>query len=70
MHELRAEGMSFEEIMADPVGHLGEEARALVTDPRRPNRAAQTPDRCGNTGQGPNTRVETVSGPSRGALTR
>ncbi|HZY77231.1 MAG TPA: PadR family transcriptional regulator [Jatrophihabitantaceae bacterium] len=29
-HELRAEGMSFDEIMADPVGHLGEEARALL----------------------------------------
>ena len=30
LHELRAQGMSFEEIMADPVGHLGEEARALI----------------------------------------
>lgn len=30
MHELRAEGVSFEEVMADPVGHLGEEARALL----------------------------------------
>jgi DNA-binding PadR family transcriptional regulator len=29
-HDLRAEGMSFDEIMADPVGHLGEEARALL----------------------------------------
>ena len=24
------QGMTFEEIMADPVGHLGEEARALI----------------------------------------
>ncbi len=30
MHELRDEGISFEEIMKDPVGHLGEEARALA----------------------------------------
>jgi hypothetical protein len=30
MHELRAEGMSFEQIMADPVGLLGEEARLLL----------------------------------------
>jgi DNA-binding PadR family transcriptional regulator len=30
MHELRAEGLSFEEIFADPVRHLGEEARALL----------------------------------------
>lgn len=30
IHELRASGMSFEEIMADPVGNLGEEARVLV----------------------------------------
>jgi DNA-binding PadR family transcriptional regulator len=29
MHELRAEGMSYEQIMADPVGNLGEEARVL-----------------------------------------
>jgi hypothetical protein len=29
MHELHAEGVSFEEIMADPVRHLGEEARIL-----------------------------------------
>jgi DNA-binding PadR family transcriptional regulator len=29
MHELRAEGMSYEQIMADPVGNLGEEARLL-----------------------------------------
>ncbi len=32
LHELRAAGMSFEQIMADPVGHLGEEAR-ILTDP-------------------------------------
>ena len=30
LHELRAGGMSFEQIMADPVGHLGEEARVLL----------------------------------------
>jgi DNA-binding PadR family transcriptional regulator len=29
MHALRAEGMPMEEILADPVRHLGEEARAL-----------------------------------------
>jgi DNA-binding PadR family transcriptional regulator len=29
LHELRAEGMSFDEILSDPVRHLGEEARAL-----------------------------------------
>jgi DNA-binding PadR family transcriptional regulator len=29
MHELRADGLTFEEIFADPVRHLGEEARAL-----------------------------------------
>jgi DNA-binding PadR family transcriptional regulator len=29
MHALRAEGMTMEEILADPVRHLGEEARAL-----------------------------------------
>jgi DNA-binding PadR family transcriptional regulator len=33
IHELRSEGMSFEEIFADPVGHLGEEARALAPNP-------------------------------------
>jgi DNA-binding PadR family transcriptional regulator len=33
VHELRSEGVAFEEIMADPVGHLGEEARALAPDP-------------------------------------
>jgi DNA-binding PadR family transcriptional regulator len=32
IHELRAEGMPFEEILADPVAHLGEEARALAPD--------------------------------------
>ena len=30
IHELRADGVSFEEIFADPVAHLGEEARALA----------------------------------------
>ncbi|HWC36282.1 MAG TPA: PadR family transcriptional regulator [Mycobacteriales bacterium] len=30
IHELRASGMSFEEITADPVRHLGEEARVLA----------------------------------------
>ena len=29
MHELRAEGLSIDEILADPVTHLGEEARVL-----------------------------------------
>jgi len=29
LHELRAAGMSYEQIMADPVGNLGEEARVL-----------------------------------------
>jgi DNA-binding PadR family transcriptional regulator len=29
LHELRAEGVSFEEILRDPVAHLGEEARPL-----------------------------------------
>jgi DNA-binding PadR family transcriptional regulator len=29
IHELRAGGMSFEEIVSDPVRHLGEEGRAL-----------------------------------------
>jgi DNA-binding PadR family transcriptional regulator len=33
IHELRAEGISFEEILRDPVGHLGEEARALAPQP-------------------------------------
>ena len=30
MHELLADGVTFDEIFADPVGHLGEEARALL----------------------------------------
>jgi hypothetical protein len=29
---LRAEGVTFEEMWADPVRYLGEEARALVPD--------------------------------------
>ncbi|NYJ06296.1 PadR family transcriptional regulator [Petropleomorpha daqingensis] len=33
MHELRAEGISFEEMLGDPVAHLGEEARPLVQLP-------------------------------------
>jgi DNA-binding PadR family transcriptional regulator len=33
LHDLRAAGLSFEEIMADPVGHLGEEARVLTETP-------------------------------------
>jgi DNA-binding PadR family transcriptional regulator len=33
IHELRAAGMTFEEIMADPVGNLGEEARILAQHP-------------------------------------
>ncbi len=33
IHELRAEGVSMEEILRDPVGHLGEEARALAPEP-------------------------------------
>jgi hypothetical protein len=32
MHELRADGVTFEEIFADPIRYLGEEARALVPD--------------------------------------
>ena len=40
MHELRAQGVSFEEILRDPVAHLGEEARPLADLPpastRRP----------------------------------
>jgi DNA-binding PadR family transcriptional regulator len=31
MHELRVEGVTMAEILADPVGYLGEEARALQT---------------------------------------
>jgi DNA-binding PadR family transcriptional regulator len=34
MHELRAQGISFEAMLADPVGHLGEEARALQPPPQ------------------------------------
>ena len=30
LHQLHAEGMTFEQIMADPVGHLGEGARSLA----------------------------------------
>jgi DNA-binding PadR family transcriptional regulator len=33
MHELRDEGISLAEILADPVAHLGEEARALKQPP-------------------------------------
>lgn len=29
MHELLAQGLTFDQILADPVGHLGEEGRAL-----------------------------------------
>jgi DNA-binding PadR family transcriptional regulator len=36
MHELFADGLSFEEILADPVGHLGEEARILQSQQPRP----------------------------------
>jgi DNA-binding PadR family transcriptional regulator len=32
MHELRADGVPLEDILRDPVAHLGEEARALATD--------------------------------------
>ncbi|MEP6696052.1 MAG: PadR family transcriptional regulator [Pseudonocardiales bacterium] len=35
LHELRAEGLSFEEIMADAVGYLGEEARILTSPPEQ-----------------------------------
>jgi len=31
MHELLAEGMSFDDVMADPVRHLGEEGRLLLS---------------------------------------
>lgn len=34
IYELRAEGMSTEEIFADAVGHLGEEARVLAPNPK------------------------------------
>ena len=33
IHELRGDGVPYEEIIADPVGHLGEEARSLQLDP-------------------------------------
>ena len=33
MHELRAEGVDYDEMMSDPVGYLGEEARVLQSDP-------------------------------------
>jgi hypothetical protein len=33
MHELRAEGVTFEQVLADPVRHLGEEGRALLPTP-------------------------------------
>jgi hypothetical protein len=33
LHELRAQGVSFEEILRDPVAHLGEEARPLANVP-------------------------------------
>jgi DNA-binding PadR family transcriptional regulator len=36
LHELVAGGMSFEEILADPVRHLGEEAAVLITQQPRP----------------------------------
>ena len=36
LHELRAEGMSFEEVLADPVRYLGEEAAILQTHEPRP----------------------------------
>jgi len=36
MHELRADGIGFEQMMSDPVGYLGEEARLLQPpDPQR-----------------------------------
>ncbi|MDQ1725709.1 MAG: hypothetical protein QOG52_2737 [Frankiaceae bacterium] len=35
LHELRAGGLTFEAIMADPIGHLGEEARALLGPPQQ-----------------------------------
>ncbi|HTW20363.1 MAG TPA: PadR family transcriptional regulator [Mycobacteriales bacterium] len=34
MHELQTEGVTFEQITADPVRYLGEEARALQPEPR------------------------------------
>ncbi len=35
LHELREQGVPMEEILADPVGHLGEEAAAFGTPPAR-----------------------------------
>ena len=35
IHELRETGISFEEILSDPVGHLGEEGRYLVPQQER-----------------------------------
>ena len=36
MHELFADGISFEQITADPVHYLGEEARILQNEQPRP----------------------------------
>jgi DNA-binding PadR family transcriptional regulator len=36
LHELLADGMTFEQILADPVGHLGEEARIFETQQPTP----------------------------------
>ena len=36
MHELRSEGVTLEEMFADPVGYLGEEARALQPPDQKP----------------------------------
>ena len=33
LHQLRTDGVSFEDILRDPVGHLGEEARPLLAMP-------------------------------------
>jgi hypothetical protein len=33
IHDLRAQGLSLEEIFADPVRHLGEEGRSLLPRP-------------------------------------
>jgi DNA-binding PadR family transcriptional regulator len=33
IHQLRSDGIAMEEILGDPVGHLGEEARALAPPP-------------------------------------
>jgi hypothetical protein len=35
MHELRAEGVPFEQVLADPVRYLGEEGRALLPMPEK-----------------------------------